>query len=99
MKKLLLVDFQKDLKHPIRKSVTGTFGSKTEIKGIMGHLYTQKKNSGQIVPPFILLTQLPSSVKEDGKWNIVTNFQYPQKTLISFYLRVQCQEAVMKLRP
>lgn len=54
MKRVLLLDFQKDLSSPIRKSVTGTFGSKTEVGGIIGSLYTKKKNSGPIIPPLYL---------------------------------------------
>ncbi len=78
MKKVLLVDFQKDLKQPIRKSVTGTFGSKTQVNGIMGKLYKRKKNSGALVPP--LYFAYAASIFAQNNWIVEHSYCLPDNS-------------------
>lgn len=76
MKKVLLLDYQHDLKNPIRKAVTGTFGSKTEVKGFTGALYKKMKSKGIIIPP-IYFAYAAAIFKENG-WQVSHSYRFKE---------------------
>tara|TARA_B100001971_G_scaffold111191_1_gene102159 strand:+ start:102489 stop:103805 length:1317 start_codon:yes stop_codon:yes gene_type:complete len=75
MKKVLLLDFQADLSSPIRKAVTGTFGSQTEIDGLIGKMYKKKKAQGLIIPP--LFFAYASGIFKQENWEIKHSYKFP----------------------
>ena len=77
MKKVLLLDYQEDLSQPIRKAVTGTFGSKTEVNGIMGKMYMRMKAKGIIIPP--LYFAYAASIFENENWEITHKYKFDDK--------------------
>ena len=74
MKKVLLLDYQEDLSSPIRKAVTGTFGSQTEVNGLMGKMYMRMKAKGIIIPP--LYFAYAASIFENEGWEITHRYDF-----------------------
>lgn len=77
MKKVLLLDYQHDLKNPIRKAVTGTFGSKTEVKGIMGALYTRMKSKGVVIPPMYFA--YATAIFKQAGWSVKHAYRFDEE--------------------
>ena len=77
MKKVLLLDYQEDLSNPIRKAVTGTFGSRTNINGFMGSLYKKMKAKGIIIPPMYFA--YAASLFEKEGWEIEHRYDFGSK--------------------
>ena len=77
MKKLLLIDYQEDLSTPIRKAVTGTFGSQTEIDGFIGRMYKKKKAQSLIIPP--LFFAYASGIFKKHDWDIQHTYKFPDE--------------------
>jgi radical SAM superfamily enzyme YgiQ (UPF0313 family) len=77
MKSVLLLDFQKDLGNPIRKAVTGTFGSKTEVDGLIGSLYQKRKSKNPIIPPLYLA--YAARIFNDRGWEVSHSYSFTKK--------------------
>jgi hypothetical protein len=77
MKKVFLLDYQEDMNSPIRKAVTGTFGSQTEVEGFIGKLYKKKKAGGLIIPP--LYFAYASGIFKKYGWEVSHGYKFPNE--------------------
>lgn len=77
MKKVFLLDYQEDMSSPIRKAVTGTFGSQTEIEGFIGKIYKKKKAGGLIIPP--LYFAYASGIFKKYEWDVKHGYKFPDE--------------------
>lgn len=75
---VFLCDFQADMKSPIPKAVTGTFGSKVEIKGLIGKLFQYKKRKNVIFPP-LYLAYAASIFRKEG-WEVEHGHKLKKQT-------------------